>query len=201
MIYRDRLPFMLSYNEITARKYIVLDSTPYEVVNSHVSRKQSQKPINQTKLKNLITKKVIEKNFHSSDNVEEAEINTQKLKYLYKKEDRKSGVWEYWFSNPKDSKDRFMIPQSIAGDATQFITENSDVTVLFFNEEIIGLKIPIKVTLKVKEAPPAVRGNTAHGGSKIVTLETGVTVSTPLFINEGDSVVINTETGEYVERA
>jgi len=77
---------------------------------------------------------------------------------------------------------------------------NMIVEALVFDEKIIGIKLPIKMDLKVTEAPPAVKGNTAQGGSKQITLETGATLFAPLFINEGDIVRINTETGEYVER-
>lgn len=77
---------------------------------------------------------------------------------------------------------------------------NMTVEALVFDEKIIGIKIPIKMELRVTEAPPAVKGNTAQGGSKLITLETGATLNAPLFINEGDTVRINTETGEYVER-
>ena len=86
------------------------------------------------------------------------------------------------------------------GDQIKFVKEQSDVTALVWNDEIIGIQTPIKVELKVTEAPPAVKGNTAQGGSKQVVLETGAVINTPLFINEGDIVRVNTETGEYVER-
>jgi elongation factor P len=86
------------------------------------------------------------------------------------------------------------------GNAGRFLKANSLVDLTVFNEQIIGVQLPIKVDLKVTEAPPAVRGNTVQGGTKQVTLETGATIQTPLFINEGDTLRINTSTGEYVER-
>jgi len=192
---------MLSYNEITQKKYIDLDGTPYEVVSSHISRKQSQKPTNQTKLKNLITGKVIEKNFHSSETVLEAIVETEKYTYLFKKPSRRTSSVEYWFAKGGNPKDRVEIPAEIIKQEMKYVKERSDVDVLIFNEKIIGIKIPIKTTLRVAEAPPGVRGNTAQGGTKPVVLETGITVSAPLFINEGDSIVVNTQTGEYVSRA
>ncbi|MDO8548364.1 MAG: elongation factor P, partial [bacterium] len=82
----------------------------------------------------------------------------------------------------------------------QFLKSNTVVEALVFDEHIIGIKIPIKVDLKVTEAAPAVKGNTVQGGSKEITLETGAKVQAPMFINEGDVVRINTELGEYVER-
>ncbi len=86
------------------------------------------------------------------------------------------------------------------GPAWQFLKPNSVVTALVFDDEIISVRIPIKVQLMVKEAPPAVRGNTAQGGSKQIVLETGATINAPLFINEGDMILVNTELSSYVER-
>lgn len=185
---------MLNYNEITQKKYIALDGEPYEVLSSHIFRKQQRKPVNQTKVKNLVTGKVIEKSFHQSDSVEEANIETQKIVYIY------NNRGEFWFRALDDKSKRFNLSEDIVGHNVKFIKENSEITALYFNNKIIGIKIPIKVDLKVTEAPPAVRGNTAQGANKQVTLETGATVNTPIFINEGDIVRVNTETGEYAER-
>ena len=199
--YHDTLIYMLDYNEITQRKYIVIDSTPYEVIESHVSRKQARKPINQTKLKNLITGKVTEKAFHQSDKAKEADIETKKYIYLFKKPNRQTGGFEYWFSPEDDRKQRFQLDKNTVSEQIQYLKDNDPIDVRIFDEQIIGLKIPIKVTLKVVEAPPEVKGNTAQGGNKPVVVETGATITTPLFIHEGDSIVINTDTNEYVERA
>lgn len=193
---------MLNYNEIKERRYIILDGEPYEVINSQVSRKQANKPVNKTTLKNLINGNAIQYTFHVSDKVHEADISKQKVLFLYTNE--KKG--EIWFSAPDNPKDRFTIKQGIVGDMTNYIPENNEVDVLVFTdkdgeEQIIGVKLPIKVDLKVKQAPPAIKGNTASGGDKKVTLETGYVVTVPLFISEGDAVRINTETGAYVERA
>ena len=86
------------------------------------------------------------------------------------------------------------------GNGAKFIKPNTMLEVLSWKEKQIGLKLPIKVELKVTEAPPAVRGDTSKGGTKQITLETGATINAPLFINEGEIIRVNTETGEYVER-
>ena len=185
---------MLNYNEILPRKYIVLENEPYEVLSSNTAKKNRQKPVNQTKLKNLINGRVIEKAFHQSDKLEEADISKRTIKYLY------NNRGEFWFADPKNPKDRFELGSEVIGDNALYMKENSEVTGLTFNDDIIGISLPIKMEFKVTEAPPGIKGNTAQGGSKVVTLETGATVSTPLFINEGDIIRINTETGEYVER-
>ena len=185
---------MLSYNEILPRKYIVLENEPYEVLTSSTAKKNRQKQVNQTKLRNLLTGRVIEQAFHQSDKVKEADINKRTIKYLY------SAKGEFWFSNPQDPKDRFKLSEEIIGESAPFLKENTEVVGLTFNDDIIAVSLPIKIELRVTEAPPGIKGNTAQGGSKQVVLETGMTLSTPLFINEGDIILINTETKEYVER-
>lgn len=189
---------MLDYNEITKNKFIVLDGAPYEVLSSNILRKQQRKPVNQVKIKNLTTGKVVEKAFHQSDHVPEADIETKTIVYIY------NNKGEFWFRDvvpPAGGKSkRFSLSEKIVGDKMKFIKENSDISALIFDEKIIDIKIPIKAELKVIEAPPAVRGNTAQGANKQVVLETGATINAPIFINEGDIIRINTETGEYAER-
>ena len=185
---------MLNYNEILPRKYIVLENEPYEVLSSSTAKKNRQKPVNQTKLKNLINGHVIERAFHQSDKVEEARINKRVIKYLY------SNRGESWFCDPKNPKDRFSLTKEVIRGNSLFMKENSEIIGLTFNNSIIGISLPIKIELEVTEAPPGIKGNTAQGGVKQVTLETGAIISTPLFIAEGDIVRINTETGKYTER-
>jgi len=185
---------MLSYNEITTKKTIILEDEPHVVLSAQTVKKQRQKPTNQTKLKNLVTGSVIEKTFHQSDKVAEAELEKREIKYLY------NNRGEFMFCNPNDPSDRFSLPESLLGNDMRYVKENSLVEALVFDEKIIGITVPIKVDLEVTEAPPGIKGDTAQGGTKVVTLETGATVSAPLFISEGDVIRINTETGAYTER-
>ncbi|KKR64880.1 MAG: Elongation factor P [Parcubacteria group bacterium GW2011_GWB1_40_5] len=150
---------MLDYSEIVLRKYIVLDGEPWEVLASHVFRKQQRKPVNACKLKNLIT-----------------------------------------VCDPKDPSDRFKIDESFIGIQSKFIKKDSVVKSLSFDDKVIGMEIPTKIDLKVIEAHPAVKGNTAQGGTKVVKLETGAEINVPMFIKEGEIVRVNSETGEYSER-
>jgi elongation factor P len=191
---------MLEYNEIVERKYIIFNDEPCEVLSSHVFRKQMRKPVNATKLRNMMTGKVIEQSFHQAEKVEEADISTKEAQFLYKNKG------EFWFADPKKPSDRFKIEESLIGTQAKYLKEKSLVEVLIFTdkddeEKMLGVKMPIKVELKVVEAPPAMKGDTATGGTKQVVLETGAVINTPLFINESDTVIINTVTGEYVERA
>jgi elongation factor P len=197
---------MLDYNQIRERKYIELDNTVYEVISSQVSRKQARKPVNQTKLKNLITGGVTERSFSNSEKVNEADISREKYIFLFKKDNRQSREVEYWFSPSENLKERFMVAESILGDSIKFMKERSEVEAIIWTDRddedsVIGVKLPIKVELEVTEAPPNIKGNTVSGGDKKVVLETGLVVSTPLFIETGDILRINTETSEYVERA
>ncbi len=192
---------MLEYNEILPKKVILLNNEPYEVLDAHVFRKQQRKPVNQTKLRHLISGKVTEQAFHVSEKVPEADLSTKKIKYLY------TNKGEYWFCAENNPAERFTLPEQTVGVGGKFIKPNTVIEGLVFDDpsddeagKIISLRIPIKMELVVKEAPPAVKGNTAQGGTKLIVLETGATVNAPLFINEGDVVRINTETGEYVER-
>lgn len=185
---------MLEYNEILPKKVILLDGEPYEVLDAHVFRKQQRKPVNQTKLRHLITGKVTEQAFHQAEKAQEADLSTKPVKYLY------TNRGEWWFCAEKNPGERFKLEEDTLGPGRQFLKPNMIIDALVFDEKIISIRIPIKMDLVVKEAPPAVRGNTAQGGSKQITLETGAVINAPLFVNEGDVVRINTETGEYVER-
>ena len=192
---------MLEYNEVKERKYIIFNGEPYEVLSSHVFRKQQRKPVNQVKMKNLITGKVAENSFHQSEKVAEADISKKKVKYLFNKYNRQQNAEEYWFSEKDNPSERFILPASLLGAQVQFMKQNDLVESLVFDEKIVGIVLPIKVDLKVKEAAPAVAGNTAQGATKQVILETGAAVNVPLFIKEGESLSINTQTGQYVGRS
>lgn len=185
---------ILSYNEIVQKKVIVYNNEPYEVLSSHVFRMQQRKPVNQTKLRHLVTGKVVEISFHQNESVPEADISRMETTYLY------TNRGESWFCEAGNPKNRFSFPEDAVHEKVQWLKTNSPVEVMLYNEKPITVDIPIKVDLKVTDAPPAVKGDTATGGSKQVPLESGATVLTPLFINPGDILRINTDTGEYTER-
>jgi elongation factor P len=185
---------MLNYNELKPGEYIVIDGQPYVVLEFNFLRMQQRKPVVQTKIKNLITGKIIERSFQSSDKLEEAEIETKLIKYLY------NHRGEFWFCEESNPGARFKIEEKMIGDSADLIKSNSLVDSVVFKNQIINIKLPVKVELKVIEASPATKGNTAQGGTKQVKLETGAFINTPLFIKEGDVIRINTATREYVER-
>jgi elongation factor P len=191
---------MLEYNEIRERKIILWEGEPYEVITSHVFRKQQRKPVNATKIKNLITGRVAEISFGSSEKVHEADMISRPAIFIYK------AKGEIWFTDVKDKSKRFSLKEDIVGDKLKYIKENTEVELIIFTndddeEQVIGVKVPIKVELEIKEAPPVIKGASANTGNKVVTLENGATINAPLFVAAGDRIRINTETGEYVERA
>jgi elongation factor P len=188
----------LDYDEIKPRKFILVDGQPFEILESHVARTQKRKPQNQVRMRNLLNGKVIPGTFHASDTAEEADISKREALFLY------ANKGEYWFCDPADRSKRFEIPEDVIGDAARFLKDNTIVDTKVFEyddeEKVIGVTLPIKMNFKVKDAPPAIKGNTASGGGKLVTIETGAQITTPLFIEVGETIVVNTDTGEYVER-
>ncbi|MBX4215739.1 elongation factor P [Candidatus Parcubacteria bacterium] len=148
----------------------------------------------------MVNGRIVPATFHAADKVNEAEVGSREIKFIY---ERKG---EYWFAEANDPSKRFFMSNDAIGPQARFLKGNMVVTALTFSADedeeakIIGVQLPIKVELAVKEAPPSIKGDTASGGGKNVTLETGATVTAPLFVNAGDVIRINTETGEYVER-
>lgn len=185
---------MLEYNEITLRKYIIFENEPYEVLDSHVFRKQQRKPVNAVKLKNLLSGRVVEHSFHVSDKAEEAEITKKDIKFLF------ATKGQYWFCEPTDPSKRFTLGEDFIGDAGKWLKQNSVIKAKVFEEKIFGIELPPKVELKITEAADAVRGDTAKSAGKMVKLETGAEILVPMFLNQGEIIRINTETGTYVER-
>ncbi len=189
----------LDYSEIREKKIIIHDDEPCEVIESHVARTQQRKPQNQVKLKSLISGKVFPATYHVSEKADEADIEKREVTFLY------VNKGEYWFCAVDDKANRFKLEEILMGTSAKFLKPNGNVTALVWTndedeEKIIKITLPIKMNFKVKEAPPAVRGDTSKGGNKVITLENGTTLNAPMFINEGDTVSINTENGEYVER-
>ena len=184
----------LSYNELKIGTIFIKDGEPWKVIEYAFVRMQQRKPVVQLKIENLVSGKVVDYSAHQNEEYEEAEIDTTTVIFIYQSRG------EFWFNEKGNPKNRFTLSVDVIGKAAQFLKTNLEVTAYKFGEKVINVELPIKMDLKVIEAPPAVKGNTAQGGTKVVTLETGAKVDVPLFINEGDILRINTTTGEYVER-
>ncbi len=184
----------LSYNELKVGTIFIKDGDPWKVLDYAFIRMQQRKPVTQLKIENLISGKVVDYSAHQNEEFEEAEIDMTPVIFIYQSRG------EYWFTEKGNPKNRFQLKVEVLGDSAQFLKTNLEVTAYKFGEKIINMELPIKMDLKVMEAPPAIKGNTAQGGTKSVTLETGAKINVPLFINEGDIVQVNTTTGQYVER-
>lgn len=196
---------MLNYNDLKVGTMFETEGQPYEVLEYEFLRMQQRKPVAKTRIKNLITGQVMERNFHQNESLKEIEVEKELITFLYSHRPasaRRLGEagGEFWFCEKGKPQNRFKLDESKIGPAAKFLKPNSEVTAVKLEDKILNIIMPIKIDLKIKEAPPGERGNTAQGGAKTAVLETGAEISVPLFVNTGDIVRINTQTGEYVER-
>jgi len=186
---------MLTHTDLKKGAQFIYENQPWEVVDSLLVKMAQRRPVIQTKIKNLVDGRFQEKNFQQGDVFQEAELIKKNIKFLY------SNKGQYFFCEENDPSKRFSFGEDQLGKSAKFFKPNSLVEGIIFNEKIINVKSPIKVQLKVKEAPPGIKGDRAQGGTKAAVLESGAEVQVPLFIEEGDVIEINTELGEYVKRA
>ncbi|MDA8407429.1 MAG: elongation factor P [Deltaproteobacteria bacterium] len=147
-----------------------------------------------TTLKSLLSGNVIDRTFRSGEKLDKPDLEEKQMQFLYESEG------EYHFMDSETYEQLFLVEQNL-GDAKNYLQENVNVTVLFHNGKPIGVEVPIFVELTVTTTEPGLKGDTAAGATKPATLETGMTVLVPLFVNEGDVLKIDTRTGKYIERA
>lgn len=185
---------MLGLSDIKSGKNIVWNDTPYVVLYHEHSKTGRAGAVLRTKLKNLLTGAVMEKTFQGSEAVTEADITKSKAQYTYLDGN------DYNFMD-NATYEQFTLSKDVIGDNANYLVEGTEVTLLNYNGNPVNIELPIKIKLKVMEAPPGIKGNTVSTGGKLVKLETGLEISTPLFVNTGDEIIVNTERGEYVSRA
>lgn len=185
---------MLTHTNLKRGIKIILEGEPYEILEASPLKMAQRRVIIQTKIKNLITSSVFEKNFHQGDVFEEAELQKFDAKFLYSHRGR------YFFCEALNPAKRFDLGEEQIGNTAKYLKTNQIIEGIVFDEKVVNISLPIKIQLAVKEAPPGVRGDRAQGGTKSVILESGAKVNVPLFIETGDIIEINTETGEYVRR-
>ncbi len=185
---------MFHYSELKKGIRIIIDKQPYEIIEASSMFKGRGSSVLQAKLKNLITGNILAKTFHSSDVFEEAEIKRIRAKFLYHYRGK------FFFCEEKNPAKRFELIQEQIGQQAEFLKPNQIVEGIIFQGKIVNISLPIKIALKVIEAPPGVKGNRAEAGTKIVVLETGAKINTPLFIKKGDIIEVNTETSKYLRR-
>lgn len=170
-----------------------IDGEPYIVTHFEFSKPGKGQAIYKCRLKNMLTGMNMDKSYRSGEKFEPADLVSRPMEYLYNDGD------SYCFMDPQSYENVFA-EKDVIGDKKNFLVENTTIDVLFFGERIIDITLSPTVVLKVTHSPPGVRGDTATNVTKPATLETGYEVQVPLFINEGDSVRVDTRTGEYTER-
>jgi elongation factor P len=185
---------MAKASDIQKGLAIIFKNEPYLVIDfQHVNPGKGSAFV-RTRLKSLKTGKVLENTFKADETIEFVELERKKVQYLYGTEN------EYTFMD-MNTYEQFSVKAEVIGQYAPYLKEGLEVALLLSNGLPVTVDFPKKVVLKVIEAPPAVRGDTATNVTKEITLENGLKVKAPLFIKEGDMVVVNTERGEYVERA
>jgi len=184
---------MLSITDLKVGIKFILNDEPYLVLSYAQSKQARGGSVVKVKVKNLITGSTLYKVYQGSDKLAEADINRTKAQFTY------ADGNEYNFMD-NETFEQFVFTKEQLGEYINYLIEGVDVDVINFRDNPINIQLPPKVELKVTETPPGVRGDTASGGSKPATLETGYIVQVPLFVKEEDVLRVNTETGEYVER-
>ena len=184
---------MYSTAEFKKGLKIELDGTPYIMVDFQHVKPGKGGAFVRTKLKNLLTGRVLDQTFRSGERVKKPDLMEREMQYLYREGDR-------YCMMDNDSYEQIMLTEAQVGEARLYLIENLDLKVLFFNKEPVGVELPNFVELAVAQTEPGFKGDTAAGGTKPAVLESGANIQVPLFINEGDRVKVDSRTGGYIER-
>lgn len=184
---------MISSNDLRPGVTIELDGQVWQCVEFQHVKPGKGAAFVRAKLKNLQTGSVVERTFNAGVKIQNAQVERKQMQYLYKDGD------SYYFMDV-ETYDQIMMNKDQLGSAVNFLKEEMEITVLFFNGNIIGVEVPNSVELKIVETEPGIRGDTQTGGVKPAKLETGYVVKVPLFVNEGEVIRVDTRTGAYLER-
>lgn len=184
---------MISVNDFKTGLTIEVDGGIWRVLEFQHVKPGKGAAFVRSKLRNLRTDSIQEKTFRAGEKVGRAQIDNRKMQYLY------DDGGSYVFMDTQ-TYEQLAIPQETIEHELQFLKENMEVNIVMYENEILGVELPNNVELEVTSTQPGIRGDTVSGGSKPATLETGAVVNVPLFINEGDLLVINTQDGSYVSR-
>lgn len=184
---------MYSTAEFKKGLKIELDGVPYAIADFQHVKPGKGGAFVRTKLKSLLTGRVLDQTFRSGEKVKRPDLMEREMQYLYREGDT-------FCMMDNETYEQIMITEDQVGEARLFLTENLDVKILFFNQQPVAVDLPLFVQLEVAQTEPGVKGDTAAGGTKPATLESGVTIQVPLFISEGERVKVDTRTGTYIER-
>ncbi len=172
---------------------IVINNEPYVIIDFQFSKPGKGQALYRCKLKNMITGIIVDKTYRSIDTFQPADLEEKKMQFLYKQDD------QYCFMD-METYDQVFLTEDQVGEAKNFLTDNLEVEVLFFEGRPIGINLPNFVDLKVIKSDPWVKGDSVSSNTKPVTLETGYVIRVPTFIEEGEKIRVDTRTGEYVTR-
>ncbi|MFC1599868.1 elongation factor P [Patescibacteria group bacterium] len=185
---------MGNLTDLTKGRIVKLNGDPYIITWSEFKRKEAQKPVMKSKLKNVKTGATLDKTFLSGENFEIAQVNRGKVQYLYKDDSAA-------FFMDESTYEQFEVALDVIEGSVEYLLDGSTVDGVFFEGTMISIELPPKMVFEVVETTPGVKGDTVSGGKKAATLDSGKVIQVPLFIAEGEKVRVNTDTGDYVERA
>jgi elongation factor P len=185
---------MIDVNELRKGVTFTMDGELYKVIDYQHHKPGRGKAVIRTKIRNLRTGATTDKNFTSGDRVEDIRLDHQTVQYLYSDSD-------FYYFMDTETYEQFPLPEALLEDVKPYLVENMEIELSSYSGEPLDIELPITVDLEVIEAPPGFAGDTAQGATKEVTLETGLKIQVPLFINEGDVLRIDTRDSRYVTRA
>jgi len=184
---------MIDVHRLRKGTTFTLDGEIYKVIEFQHHKPGRGKAVIRTRIRNLRTGTILDKNFISGDRVEDIRIDRISAQYLYN-----DGV--FYYAMNKETFEQIPLSAAVLGETVQYLVDNMSLNISTYDGEPIDIELPINVDLKVIDAPVALAGDTATGATKRVTLESGLKVEVPLFVGEGDTIRVDTRTGEYVTR-
>ncbi|MYC30767.1 MAG: elongation factor P [Chloroflexi bacterium] len=184
----------INFGDLSRNMVIELDGQPWQVMDYERHKMQQRAPVTRIKMKNLLSGAVVERTFQRYDtDFTVAEIDNRETQYLYT-----DGSYFYFLD--QETFDQYELTKETLGDTLNYLKENMMAEMVFYKGSPINVNLPTHVELEVKDTPPAFRGDTAQGGNKPATLETGLRINVPMFITPGTIVKVDTRTGQYTER-
>ena len=185
---------MISTNEFKTNVTVTIDGDPWQVVEFQHVKPGKGAAFVRAKMRNMSTGAVVERTFNAGERLPKARIERRTMQYLYESD----GMYVFM---DNETYDQMELSKETLGSALNFLQENMDVKIMSYENRVLGVDLPNTVNLTVVETEPGIKGDTATGGSKNATMNTGYVVKVPLFINEGDVLAIDTRTGDYISRA
>ena len=184
----------INFSDLSRGLVIELEGQPWQVMDYERHKMQQRAPVTRIKLKNLMSGAVVERTFQRYDTAFSiADMDNRQVQFLY-------SDGEFYYFLDLETYDQYDLTRQILGSSLDYMKEQMEVELVFYNGSPISVNLPTHVELEVKETPPSFRGDTAQGGNKPATLETGLRVNVPMFITPGTIVRVDTRSGEYTER-